>query len=121
MKNLGADLGYVGEAGFFPEHGIYMVLLTNRSHDLKEIDRTIRLNRETMLHIQNTLFDKSVNILPIPEPGVTIDIGGRISIGGLEFDSILQDGILTITSTRDNLSLLDVFLQQEKREESTRS
>jgi|GEM_PF-1381162 len=120
FNHIGGDLGYVGEAGFFPELGIYLVLLTNHSHELLELDRTVRVNGEIINQTLNSFFGNPVSTLPIPREQAEIEIGERVSIGGYGFSFQKNQGEVSITSIQEDVSLLDVFFQQNKTEDGNR-
>ncbi len=120
FNHIGGDLGYVGEAGFFPELGIYVVLLTNHSHELLELDRTVRLNEEILNKSQNSLLGNPVSFLPVPREQAEIEIGELASLGGYEFSFQQKEGEVSVAATQDDISLMDVFFRQQKTEDSRR-
>lgn len=116
----GGTLGYLGEVGFFPELGVYVVVLTNHTHGLKEIGKTAQLNKEINRQIHNILFGQPANILPLTKAESQPFIEGVYNVGSYAFDFTRKSDVLTITPHNDGPSILDVAFLQDLTEEGKR-
>jgi CubicO group peptidase (beta-lactamase class C family) len=116
----GGTLGYVCEAGFFPEHNIYMVVLTNHTHNLMEIGRSVRLNKGIVSEIQNILFGEPFSSLPIPKWNGTISFSGNFEVNGYDYEVIQNGKRLQITANQNSPSILDVPFWQDLTEDTKR-
>jgi CubicO group peptidase (beta-lactamase class C family) len=116
----GGTLGYVCEAGFFPDQDLYMVVLTNHTHDLMEIGRSVRLNKEIVDQLQSILFEEPFTVLPTPAENTSLAFSDRVNAGGFTFGSIQNGNIITISSTDNAPSILDIAFLQDLTEDTRR-
>ncbi len=116
----GGTLGYVCEAGFFPEHNLYIVVLTNHTHNLMEIGGSVRLNKVIVSQIQNILLDDDFTPLPIPKKQSTISFSGNFEAGGYSFEIVEKDKSLQIISSLNCPSILDLPFWQDFTEDTKR-
>jgi CubicO group peptidase (beta-lactamase class C family) len=116
----GGTLGYVCEAGFFPDDGLYIVVLTNHTHKLGDIGKSVILNREINNQIHNILFDKPDTKLPVPLIDTAIDFPNKLSIAGFDYTAEQKDGKINFTASDNSPSILDVPFRQNLSEDSRR-
>ncbi|NHB67170.1 serine hydrolase domain-containing protein [Perlabentimonas gracilis] len=116
----GGTLGYVCEAGYFPEHNIYMVVLTNHTHDLMEIGKSVRLNKAIVSNLQNILFDEPFTALPIPKKNSTISISGNFNVGTYNYEISQEAGNTNIITLNNGPSILDLPFWQDLTEDTKR-
>jgi CubicO group peptidase (beta-lactamase class C family) len=114
----GGTLGYVCEAGFFPQHNIYIVVLTNHTHNLIEIGQSVRLNKTIVNEIQNILFDEPFTPLPIPKGKSTISLSGNFNIGIYNYEISQGTENLKILTTNNGPSILDLPFWQDLTEDT---
>ena len=108
LYHEGGTLGYVCEAGFFPDMNLYMVVLTNHTHDLLEMGRSVRLNKEIISQIHNILFDEPFTVLLTPIENSSLTLKDSFIVGGYTFEVSQNDNKLNITSNDNGPSILDV-------------
>ena len=116
----GGTLGYVCEAGFFPDLNLYMVVLTNHTHDLLEMGRSVRLNKGIISQIHNILFDEPFTVLLTPIENSSLTLKDSFIVGGYTFEVSQNDNKLNITSNDNGTSILDVPFWQGLIEDSRR-
>lgn len=109
----GGTLGYVCEAGFFPHQDIYVVVLTNHTHGINDIGRSVLLNHEINAQIQNIIFDQPYGVLPLPGSGKELTFIPEFSINGYSFLTDIRGNSMIISSEGNNQSLLDVAYEQD--------
>lgn len=108
----GGTLGYVCEIGFFPELDIYIVILTNHSHNLLEIGKSVQVVNEINSQIDNILFGEPYKKLPVPQSNVNININKNYKIGGFNYAINQNEKSIEICAIDDSPSILDIaFLQ----------
>jgi CubicO group peptidase (beta-lactamase class C family) len=108
----GGTLGYVSEAGFFPEQGLYVVVLTNHTHGINDIGKSVLLNHEINAQLQNILFDLPYTVLPVPIPATNLSFAPQFSINGYHFHNEMNGNNMAINSQGSVKSLLDVAYEQ---------
>lgn len=116
----GGTLGYVCEVGFFPAYDIYIVVLTNHTHNLTDIGKSVRLNNEIIKEVQNILFDEPFKTLPIPKENPNVRLNGNFDIGGYNFEITQNDNNLNILSNEKSPSILDLPFWQNLTEDTKR-
>ncbi len=116
----GGTLGYVCEAGFFPDDDLYIAVLTNHTHELGGIGKTVILNREINSQIHNILFDEPYTKLPVPLSDKVIDFPSKLSIAKFDYAAEQKDGKINFTASENSPSILDVAFQQNLSEDSRR-
>ncbi|MBN1462854.1 MAG: serine hydrolase [Paludibacteraceae bacterium] len=108
----GGTLGYVCEIGFFPDLDLYAVVLTNHSHNLLDMGKTVQINNEINREIQNILFNEPYKKLPTPHGINDFSLEGRFSIGGFEYSISKHKKQVEISAIDNSPSILDIgFLQ----------
>ncbi|MFP4557382.1 MAG: serine hydrolase domain-containing protein [Bacteroidales bacterium] len=108
----GGTLGYVCEVGFFPELDIYVVVLTNHSHNLLEIGKSVQVVNEINRQIDNILFGEPYKKLPVPKRSINISLNNNYNVGGYEYTINQNEESFEITAVDDSPSILDIaFLQ----------
>lgn len=116
----GGTLGYVCEAGFFPDQNLYMVVLTNHTHDLWDIGKSVNLHKEITTQIQNILFDEPFTILPTPTENTSLSFTDPFEVGGYKYVVSQKENNLRISSTDNGPSILDIPFWQDLTEDSRR-
>lgn len=108
----GGTLGYVCEIGFFPEMDLYVIVLTNHSHNLLDIGKSVQICDEINREIQNILFNEPYKKLPVPQSKTNISLDGNYSIGGGIYSITQHDQVFEIAAIDSSPSILDIaFLQ----------
>ncbi|MFO8023406.1 MAG: serine hydrolase domain-containing protein [Perlabentimonas sp.] len=108
----GGTLGYVCEVGSFPELDIYVVVLTNHSHNLLEIGKSVQVVNEINHQIDNILFGEPYKKLPVPQRSINISLNNNYNVGGFEYAINQNEESFEITAVDDSPSILDIaFLQ----------
>lgn len=108
----GGTIGYVCEAGFFPELDLYVVVLTNHSHDLLEIGKSVQVVNEINRELNNILFGEPYKKLPVPQSGININLNNNYNVGGFEYAINHNKKSIEIVAIDDSPSILDIaFLQ----------
>lgn len=120
FSHEGGTLGYVCEAGFFPELDLYIVVLTNHTHGITEIGKTVNLNKEINREIQNIVFGKPYKKLPVPSDNVKISINGNYNITGFGYTFVENEGFLSIEADENSPSILDISFKQNLTENTKR-
>jgi CubicO group peptidase (beta-lactamase class C family) len=116
----GGTPGYVCEAGFYPELDLYVVVLTNHTHHLMEVGKTVLLNHRINREIQNILFDQPCNKLPLPQIFGKPDLEGNVTIGGFEYTLFKDDKNIRILAGENSPSFMDIAFEQNLKEDSRR-
>ncbi|PKP39106.1 MAG: hypothetical protein CVT98_03255 [Bacteroidetes bacterium HGW-Bacteroidetes-15] len=109
----GGTLGYVCEVGFFPEHDLYIVILTNHSHDLLEIGKSVQVVNVINREIDNILFGEPYKKLPVPQPNVNININKNYKVGGFDYTINQNEKSIEIRAIDDSPSILDIAFVQD--------
>ena len=108
----GGTLGYVCEAGFYPELDLYVVVLTNHTHNLSEIGKSVQVVNEINRQIDNILFGEPYKKLPVPQCSIDINLNNTYNVAGFEYAFNQDEKIIEIVAAEDAPSLLDIaFLQ----------
>jgi CubicO group peptidase (beta-lactamase class C family) len=112
LHHGGGTLGYVCEVGFFPELDLYVVVLTNHTHNLLDIDKSVQVVNEINREINNILFGDPYKKLPIPQSGININLNKNYKVGGFEYAITQNEKGFEIVAIDDSPSILDIaFLQ----------
>jgi CubicO group peptidase (beta-lactamase class C family) len=108
----GGTLGYVCQAGFYPELDLYVVVLTNHTHNLSEIGKSVQVVNEINRQIDNILFGEPFKKLPVPQCNIAINLNNTYNVAGFEFAIKQHEKTIEIVAAEDAPSLLDIaFLQ----------
>jgi CubicO group peptidase (beta-lactamase class C family) len=116
----GGTLGYVCEAGFYPNLDLYVVVLTNHTHGIMEIGKTVLLNQEINREIQNILFNQPFKKLPLPTLNTDIQINSNVNVFGFDYNLNQKENIISISPNQNSPSFLDAPFKQELTENSKR-
>lgn len=120
ITHPGGTLGYVSEAGFYPEHELYVIVLSNHTHDLQEIGRSVRNISGLSDQIHNILFQKPFELLPTPTKEPAVLERGLYTIGGFSYQIEQQDDKILIDARDGSPSILDLYYHQELHEDTRR-
>jgi len=120
ITHPGGTLGYVSEAGFYPEHDLYVIVLSNHTHDLWELGRSVRNISGLSDQIHNILFQKPFELLPTPTKETAALESGFYTIGGFPYQTEQQGEDIFIHSREGSPSLLDLYYHQELHEDTRR-
>ncbi len=120
LYHEGGMPGYVCEAGFFPELDLYVVVLTNHTHNLREVGKSVLLNHQINREIQNILFDQPYNKLPLPQASHAIGLEGTLTIGGFEYTMSQQEEKVRFLAHENGPSFMDIAFEQDLTEDSRR-
>jgi CubicO group peptidase (beta-lactamase class C family) len=120
ISHEGGTLGYVSEAGYFPEQELYIVVLTNHTHGISDIGKSVLLNHEINKEIHNILFNEPFQKLPVPDENVSVEFAGRFSVHGQIYSTQIKNGLFAIHAQNGSPSLLDVAYEQDLTENSRR-
>jgi len=108
----GGTLGYVCEAGFYPELDLYVVVLTNHTHNLSEVGKSVQVVNELNRQIDNILFGEPYKKLPVPQCSIDINLNNTYNVAGFEYAINQHEKTIEIVADNDSPSILDIaFLQ----------
>lgn len=120
ITHPGGTLGYVSEAGFYPEHDLYVIVLSNHTHDLWELGRSVRNIMGLSDQIHNILFQKPCEFLPAPTKEPAVLESGMYTVGGYPYQIQKKGEKISIQAQEGNPSILDLYYHQEMHEDSRR-
>jgi CubicO group peptidase (beta-lactamase class C family) len=120
ITHPGGTLGYVSEAGFYPEHELYVIVLSNHTHDLWELGRSVRNISGLSDQIHNILFQKPFELLPTPTKEPAVLESGLYTIGGFTYQIEQQDDKILVYAREGSPSILDLYYHQELHEDTRR-
>jgi CubicO group peptidase (beta-lactamase class C family) len=120
ITHPGGTLGYVSESGFYPEHDLYVIVLSNHTHDLWELGRSVRNIAGLSDQIHNILFQKPLKLLPTPTTEPAMLESGMYSIGGFHYLIQQQEERVSIHAQPASPSILDLYYHQEFHEDTRR-
>ncbi len=120
ITHPGGTLGYVSEAGFYPEQDLYVIVLSNHTHDLWELGRSVRNISGLSDQIHNILFQKPYELLPTPTKEPPVLESGMYTIGGFPYQIERQEEKILIHARKGSPSILDIYYHQELHEDSRR-
>lgn len=119
----GGTNGYYSKIGFVPSQDLYVVLLTNHTHNLTDLDLTSRLTDKINMQVMSILFNKDHEILPVPDStmlGDKPDIETNVTVADHSYMiSTNKSGNLIIKSN-GSYSLLDFPYCYDLKEDSKR-
>ena len=118
ITHPGGTLGYVSEAGFYPEHDLYVIVLSNHTHELWELGRSVRNISGLSDQIHNILFQKPFELLPTPTKEPALVESGLYTIGGFPYQIEQQGEKILIHAQDDSPSILDLYYHQELHEDT---
>lgn len=105
----GGTNGYYCKVGFLPTEEIYVVILSNHTHNLRELDNTSRMIKEINTQIYNIFFDCKFIAPPIPKQNTSIDFAGNVKINEHTFTvSQSSNNHVTISAIDDSYSFMDI-------------
>ncbi len=116
----GGTVGYIGEAGFFAEENVYLVLLSNHTHELERIAQTVVHMQGIARQIHAILAGRPHHAPPVPAPGAQASLAGPFAIGGARYRALPGGGAVQIVAEDPSPSLMDVPFRQDLVEESRR-
>lgn len=120
ITHPGGTPGYVSEAGFYPEQDLYVIVLSNHTHELWELGRSVRNISGLTDQIHNILFQKPWESLPIPTKEKAVMESGIYNIGGFSYKIEQQGEDFFIHSQEGSPSLLDLYFHQDLHEDIRR-
>lgn len=120
ISHPGGTLGYVSEAGFYPDQELYVIVLSNHTHDLLEIGRSVRNISLLSDQIHQILFQKPFEILPTPTKDLTVLESGKFTVGGFPYHIEQKEDKISIVAIDGSPSILDLYYHQDLKEDSRR-
>ncbi|MFN3556663.1 MAG: serine hydrolase [Bacteroidales bacterium] len=120
ITHPGGTLGYVSEAGFYPEHDLYVIVLSNHTHELWELGRSVRNISGLSDQIHHILFQKPFELLPTPTNEPAVLKSGLYTIGGFPYQIEQQYDLILIYAREGSPSILDLYYHQELHEDTRR-
>lgn len=113
IYHKGGTLGYVCEAGFFPELDLYLVILSNHSHDLMDLGKSVQLLDEIGTEIKKAVFNQSFRVLPLPQAEARMELAPSYTLNDFGYALSQKDNLVGIQALEGSPSILDLAFSQD--------
>lgn len=116
----GGTVGYISEAGYYPDDDIYVVMLANHTHELELIGSSVRHMQNLARQVHAILAGESSVRPPVAESEASTDLAGRYSIAGFDYEFIPRDPEVVIRAGEGSPPIMDVAYARDLDENSWR-
>lgn len=116
----GGTVGYISEAGFYPDDDVYIVILSNHTHELERLGLTVRHMQDVARQLHSVLNGFPSNAPPVPVERSRTDLSGRYSVAGFEYEFRNDGEAVSIVAEQGSPSIMDVAFGRELTENTRR-
>ncbi|TVQ23744.1 MAG: class A beta-lactamase-related serine hydrolase [Spirochaetaceae bacterium] len=116
----GGTVGFISEAGYYPEEDIYVVMLANHTHELESLGSSVRHMQTLSRQVHAILAGEPFVRPPVPEPEASPDLAGRYGIAGFDYELIPRDAEVAIRAVDGSPSIVDIVYARDLQENSRR-
>ncbi len=116
----GGTVGYAGEAGFYSQGQVTIVILTNHTHELARIGETVTHLQGLSRQLRNIVLGRPYRSLPVPGGGPYTMPDGDRTIAGFGYRLDPSSEHVDISAWGDSPSVMDVGFHRDLVESGPR-
>ena len=116
----GGTVGYISEAGFFPNDDVYVVILSNHTHELEQLGSTVSHMQRLARNVHAAIAGATFVAPSVPIAEEVTDLSGRFTVAGFGYDFSNDHGSVTIVADDESPSIMDVAYGRDLAENTRR-